>query len=106
MNLLALLILAVLVAAPLPTTDAGSKAAAPQARNVAILAFDGMEILDFAGPSEVFQASGEAFNVYTVGATSAPILSQRFVTITPRYTIQTAPAPDILVVPGGGTEGV
>src|SRR5262249_53532876 len=40
-------------------------------RNVAILVFDGMELLDFAGPAEVFTSAGRgsAFQVYTVAAT-------------------------------------
>jgi putative intracellular protease/amidase/plastocyanin len=78
----------------------------PNTRNVAILVYDGMEILDFAGPSEVFQASGKAFNVYTVGIKADPVLSQGFVTITPRYTLESAPPADILVLPGGGTGAV
>lgn len=94
--------------APLWETGAGDepKTAEKAARNVAILVYDGMEILDFAGPGEVFQASGRAFNVYTVGAKRDPVVSQGFVTITPRYTIEEAPAPDILVLPGGGTGAV
>ena len=40
-------------------------------KNVAILIFDEVEVLDFAGPFEVFGAAnwlqgGEAFNVFTV----------------------------------------
>lgn len=71
-------------------------------RQVAILVYEGVELLDFAGPGEVFAASGRrAFEVYTVGETAAPVLSQRFVTVTPRYSIAEAPRPDVLVVPGG-----
>jgi putative intracellular protease/amidase/plastocyanin len=107
MYLMPLLIsLALLCVAPLPATKAETQKAGERPRNVAILVFDGMEILDFAGPGEVFASAGDGFNVYTVAAKSAPILSQRFVTITPRYTIHDAPAPDILVIPGGGTRGV
>ena len=41
-------------------------------RQVQILAFDGMEVLDYAGPYEVFNVAGEqtspaAFTVQTVG---------------------------------------
>jgi transcriptional regulator GlxA family with amidase domain len=69
------------------------------------LVFDGMEILDFAGPSEVF-ASAPGFEVYTVAAAAAPVLSQGFVTITPKYTLANCPAPDIVVVPGGSTDAI
>jgi transcriptional regulator GlxA family with amidase domain len=84
--------------------------AVPKTRNVAIVAHDGMEILDFAGPSEVFAAAGSigttagvpAFRVYTVGVTKAPITSQGFVKITPEFSMEDAPKPDILVIAGGG----
>ena len=47
-------------------------------RNVAILVFDGVEVLDFAGPFEVFSVAGrrdglDPFNVYTVAETGRPI---------------------------------
>lgn len=77
-------------------------------RNVAIFIYQGVEILDFGGPSEVFASastdSGFAFNVYTVAATADPILSQRFITVVPQYTIDNCPQPDIIVFPGGSTK--
>lgn len=69
---------------------------------VAIFIHDGVELLDFAGPGEVFASSG--FNVYTVAATADPIISQGFVTITPQFTIDNCPTPDIIVLPGGATD--
>lgn len=76
-------------------------------RNVAIFVYEGAEILDFAGPGEVFAATavnGERpFNVYTVAVNPKPILSQGFITITPEYTIDNCPTPDILVIPGGAS---
>jgi transcriptional regulator GlxA family with amidase domain len=71
------------------------------AKTVAIFIHEGVELLDFAGPGEVFASSG--FEVYTVAATTEPIVSQGFVTVTPQYSIDNAPAPDILVLPGGST---
>ena len=61
-----------------------------------------VSLLDFGGPGEVFAAT-DGFNVYTVAATAEPLVSQGFVTITPEYTIENSPKPDILVLPGGGT---
>jgi putative intracellular protease/amidase/YHS domain-containing protein len=77
-------------------------------RNVAILIFDGMELLDFAGPAEVFTGTGRGptFKVYTVGVTREPITSQRLVTMTPQHTLADCPRPDIIVVPGGDTRAV
>ena len=75
--------------------------------NVAIFIYDGVEVLDFSGPGEVFAATildnDNAFNVYTVAVKKDPILSQGFVTVTPQYTIDNCPKPDILVLPGGST---
>lgn len=72
--------------------------------NVAVLIYDHVEILDFGGPSEVFAASPD-FNVYTVTADSSrrTIESQGFIDVTPDYTIYDCPAPDIVILPGGGT---
>jgi len=75
--------------------------------NVAIFVYDGVEILDFAGPGEVFASAandtGYAFNVYTVAIDTVPVLSQRFLTVVPQYTIYNCPKPDIIVLPGGST---
>lgn len=71
-------------------------------RNVAIFIHNGVEVLDFSGPSEVF-ASTEGFNVYTVSLSKEPITSQGFIKIIPNYTLEDCPTPDIVVLPGGQT---
>ncbi|GAB2562232.1 DJ-1/PfpI family protein [Spirosoma areae] len=71
-------------------------------RNVAIFIHNGVEVLDFAGPSEVF-ASTEGFTVYTVSLTKEPIISQGFIKILPAYSLTDCPKPDIVVLPGGQT---
>jgi transcriptional regulator GlxA family with amidase domain len=83
----------------------GTASATLVRKNVAILVFDGVELLDFAGTGEVFKMAGSrnAFNVYTVAPSAEPILSQGFVTVKAEYSIADAPAPEILVVPGGNT---
>ena len=73
---------------------------------VAILLFPGVELLDFAGPLEVFNHM-EGAKVYTVAAQSGPMtIMQRMLTVVPDYTLSTAPQADILVVPGGRMEEV
>lgn len=76
-------------------------------RYVAIVLWQGAEILDFAGPSEVFASTRvdnkPVFLCYTVGVTGEPITSQGFIKIDPEFSIDTCPQPDILVLPGGGT---
>ena len=73
---------------------------APARTRVAILLFNGVEIIDSMGPYEVFGAAG--FDVATVGATKQPVTSAMGQTLAPRYAFADAPAPDVLVVPGGG----
>ena len=68
-------------------------------RNVGIFLYEGVELLDFAGPGEVFSASG--FNTITLTVDGLAITSQRFVEIKPQYSIHNAPTPDIIVLPGG-----
>lgn len=75
-------------------------------RTVAILAFDDMEVLDFAGPYEVFNVAGELgdgnpFSVFSVGLTREPAVGRGGFAVLPTYSIEDAPPPDLLVVPGG-----
>lgn len=85
-----------------------------QKRNVAVFVFDQVEVLDFAGPYEVFSrtrlAPGVAsrrteetapFHVFTVAASRAPVKATGGLTIVPDCTFGSAPAIDLLVVPGG-----
>jgi transcriptional regulator GlxA family with amidase domain len=75
-------------------------------RNVSILVFDDVEVLDFSGPYEVFNVAAEAttpppFCVYSVGITDKPIQGRGKFTFTPRYSIEDSPHADILIIPGG-----
>ncbi|HKQ96520.1 MAG TPA: DJ-1/PfpI family protein [Candidatus Polarisedimenticolia bacterium] len=100
-----------LVAAPAARAESANalKTPAGYTRNVAIVLYEGVELLDFAGPGEVFEAAGSfgesqgkrAFNVYTVAVSKKPLKSQRFLTVTPDYSIDDAPKPDLIVIPGG-----
>jgi transcriptional regulator GlxA family with amidase domain len=92
-----------MAAAAEPTNTAKDASLRQSPRNVAIFVFQGMELLDFAGPGEVFQAAGPKFKVYSVAESTEPIVSQGFVKIVPEYSIQDCPKPDLLVIPGGAT---
>ncbi len=75
-------------------------------RNVAILIFDDVEVLDFAGPFEVFSVAGRGqeprpFSVYTVAGQAGPVTARGGLSVNPRYTTGDCPPPRILVVPGG-----
>jgi len=72
----------------------------------AIVIFDDVEVLDFAGPFEVFSVTGRRqnlvpFDVYTVAERLAPVAARNGLSINPRYAFAECPRPDILVVPGG-----
>jgi putative intracellular protease/amidase len=72
-------------------------------KNVAILIFDGVQIIDYTGPYEVF---GQAhFNVFTVSEKGAPITTSMGMKVTPAYAFANSPDPDILVIPGGDVDG-
>ncbi|MCB9266717.1 MAG: DJ-1/PfpI family protein [Lewinellaceae bacterium] len=80
--------------------------AQPQANGreykVALFVPSGAELLDFTGPGEAFtQAHG--FKVYLVSLSEESIKSQGFMDITPNYSFKNCPAPDIILIPGGGT---
>jgi len=82
--------------------------------NVGILIFDNVEVLDFAGPFEVFSRTRLApgtesrrsdesapFIVFTVGPTPAPVRATGGLLVTPAFSFADAPRIDLLVVPGG-----
>jgi copper(I)-binding protein/putative intracellular protease/amidase len=73
---------------------------AAQRRKVAILIFDGVQIIDYTGPWEVFGQAG--FDVYTVALKADQITTNMGMKVLPNYTVENNPKPDILVVPGGG----
>jgi transcriptional regulator GlxA family with amidase domain len=80
----------------------------PKVRTVAVLVFEGVELLDFAGPAEVFivAAEGKAFRVVTVAAAAEPLKTMGGVKITPDFAYKDAPKADIVVVPGGNMRNV
>jgi putative intracellular protease/amidase len=79
-------------------------ASAAARRKVGILIFDGVQIIDYTGPYEIFQGAG--FDVYTVAETKQPISTVAGMTVVPKFSFADAPQPEILVVPGGGVKGV
>lgn len=83
-------------------------------RNVAILLFDEVEVLDFAGPFEVFSRTrlvpgiesrrsdaSAPFEVFTLAATKSTVTATGGLRVEPRHDFASAPAIDLLVVPGG-----
>src|SRR5437868_8867968 len=72
-------------------------------RNLAILIFNDVEVLDFCGPFEVFSVANrfvDAFNVFTV-AEKSPVIARNGLSVNPHCRLADCPEPDILLVPGG-----
>lgn len=82
--------------------------------NVAILVFDDVEVLDFAGPFEVFSRTrltpgiesrrsddSATFRVFTVAPRPGPVVATGGLTVVPSYSFADCPRVDLLVVPGG-----
>jgi putative intracellular protease/amidase len=78
-------------------------------RNLAILIFDGVQIIDYTGPFEtfghVYSNDGPAFNIYTVSEKTNAITTSMGMSVNPKYSFENAPQPDVLVVPGGDVRG-
>jgi len=75
-------------------------------KTVAILLFDEIEVLDFAGPFEVFGVANKlsentAFNLITVATSRGTIRAVNGLKLIADHTLEDCPSPDVLIVPGG-----
>jgi transcriptional regulator GlxA family with amidase domain len=73
---------------------------------IAVVLFDGAEELDYAGPWEVLAAwatqhPDDGVSVHTVAESTEPIRSAKGLRVLADHTWETAPPPDVLLVPGG-----
>jgi len=81
-------------------------------KKVGILLFDDIELLDFAGPYEVFAVADELndhslFDVFTLSETGKEVRTVHGLRVHPDYAIDRSLHIDILVIPGGdGTKAV
>jgi transcriptional regulator GlxA family with amidase domain len=82
--------------------------------NVGILLFDDVEVLDFAGPFEVFSRTrltpgaesrrsedSAPFQVFTVAKTKHNVRAVGNLIVEPHYSFSDAPRVDVVVIPGG-----
>lgn len=80
--------------------------------HVGILVFPDVEVLDFAGPFEVFSVASRIavrrpefpeppFKVSIIGADGGKVLARHGLGIHPHYGFADAPDVDVLIVPGG-----
>lgn len=75
-------------------------------RNVGILIFDEVEVLDCCGPYEVFgvartKEGTPPFNVFTIAERPVTISARNQLSLLPRFSFTDGPVVDVLVVPGG-----
>ncbi|NKX11971.1 DJ-1/PfpI family protein [Bacillus cereus] len=73
--------------------------------SVGIFLFNEVEVLDFAGPFEVFSVTEvneeKPFTVYTVSENGEMITARNGLKVQPDYNIENLPPVDILIIPGG-----
>jgi transcriptional regulator GlxA family with amidase domain len=81
-------------------------------RNVGIYIFDDVEVLDFAGPFEVFSTASrvksrlnpdapKSFEVFTIADRIRNIRARGGLIVNPNFDIANHPAIDCLIIPGG-----
>lgn len=84
--------------------------------NIGIYVYDEVEVLDFAGPFEVFttaarvQARGDPgaaplFNVFLIAQNGQPVHARANFIVQPHFTTDDHPKLDVLIVPGGVHDG-
>lgn len=81
--------------------------------SVGIFVFDNVEVLDFAGPYEVFTTASRVygkqnllssvtpFEVFTIGKTKESVRARAGLKINPDFDFKTHPKIDVLIIPGG-----
>jgi len=80
--------------------------------NIGIFLYNEVEVLDFAGPFEVFSTasrvnarispeSNDLFNVFTVAEDQKPLIARGGLKIIPKYSISSHPEINVLIIPGG-----
>ncbi len=78
--------------------------------NIAVFVYDDAEVLDFAGPFEVFSTAARLavrggkpspFTVYLVAEKEGPVTARGGFRVMPSFNFNTMPEPDVFIVPGG-----
>lgn len=80
-------------------------------KQVGIVVYDDVEVLDFCGPFEVFsvtrldeatrRAAPSPFNAFLVAATKSPVTTTGGMKVMPDHDLDSCPKLDILLIPGG-----
>lgn len=79
-------------------------------KNIGIFIYPEVEVLDFAGPYEVFTTATRVvkkirldapFTVFTVSMSKEPIKARAGLTVLPDFSFDEHPSIDVLIIPGG-----
>ena len=74
-------------------------------RRVGIFIYNGAEVLDFAGPFEVFSVAAEQnhqlYEVFTISKETVAIITANGLSVNPTYDFNNCPEIDILIIAGG-----
>ncbi len=96
-------IAALIVVAAIPTYAQQEK---NENLKVAVFIYPGVELLDFAGPMEVF-SNVKGFEVFTVAPKEESLTAMnKNIRFTPTYSISNCPQPDIIILPGANSDGL
>ena len=86
-------------------------------RKIGIFIYDQVEVLDFAGPFEVYVTASRVklkkmpgaevpFEVFTVAAQKKAVTARGGLMVTPTYGFGGHPMPDVVIIPGGVIDGI
>src|SRR5947209_15949483 len=103
LRLVAILVTAYVSLTPAHAMKLNSMQTEDKKPTVAILLFDHAEIIDFAGPWEVFGGAG--YKVFTIAEKTDPVNAVYGQRVVADYTFGNSPRADVLLVPGGGVGG-
>jgi len=80
-------------------------------KQVGIVVYEAVEVLDFCGPFEVFSLTRlneerrreepSPFNVFLIAEATSPVVATGGMKVVPDYDLDTCPQLDILIIPGG-----
>ena len=80
-------------------------------KQVGIVVYEAVEVLDFCGPFEVFSLTRlneekrreepSPFNVFLIAEATSPVVATDGMKVVPDYDLDTCPQLDILIIPGG-----
>jgi transcriptional regulator GlxA family with amidase domain len=95
---------------PSALPSAGEARSTAGARRVAFVIAAGFNVIDTAGPWEVFQDTmttspglmEHPFELFTVAESAAPVRGTAGLTVVPTHTFESAPTPHVVVIPALG----